>query len=154
MNTSYLKLIKTAEDFADQHAEIKKFASDFVEQLGNWATEDEKYPILYAAPNGVSLNANQFSSLANYTLTFYALDVIQKDRANINAILNTTSQILTDLHKYYFEMEVDGIDIISVSNLFPVNNYLLDYVAGWQMTITFEVDTYSYCDIPINLEIS
>lgn len=148
MNVSYLKILQTAETFAQNHAEIRRFGSDFLEQLGNWATQGEEYPILFAVPNSVSINALDFSELANYTMTFYALDVIQKDRANINPILNTTSQILTDLHKYYHQVGVDGVDIIQTSSLVPVNNYLLDYVAGWQMTITFEVDTFSYCEIP------
>lgn len=151
MNISYLKILQTAETFAQNHAEIQRFGSDFLEQLGNWATQTEEYPILFAVPNSASLNALNFSSLANYTITFYALDVIQKDRANINTVLNTTSQILTDLHKYYHEVEVEGVDIVQTSSLIPVNNYLLDYVAGWQMIITFEVDTFSYCDIPLDV---
>ena len=83
MNVSYLKLIQTAETFAQNHTEIKKFGSDFLEQLGNWATQTEEYPLLFAVPNSVLLDAQLYSSLASYTMTFYALDVIQKDRANI-----------------------------------------------------------------------
>jgi len=148
-NNPYIIILQTAETFANNHLEIERFASDFLEQLGNWATLTEAYPILYAVPGPVSVNANDFSQLANYTITFYALDVIQKDRANINTILNSTSQILLDLHKYYHQTEILGIDIIQASSLTPLNNYLLDYVAGWSMTITFEVDTHSVCDVPI-----
>jgi hypothetical protein len=32
----------------------------------------------------------------------------------------------------------------------PLNNDLLDYAAGWVMTITFEVEGYTVCAIPMN----
>lgn len=149
-NTPYIFILQTAETFANNHLEIQRFASDFLEQLGNFATETEAYPILYAVPGPVSVEANDFSQLASYSFTFYALDVIQKDRSNINTILNSTSQILIDLHKYYMQQNIAEIDIIISSGLQPVNNYLLDYVAGWSMDISFEVDTHNFCDIPIN----
>jgi hypothetical protein len=148
-NNPYIVILQTAETFANNHLEIKRFASDFLEQLGNWATQSEAYPILFAVPGPVTVNANEFSQLANYTITFYALDVIQKDRSNINVCLNSTSQILLDLHKYYHQTEILDIDIIQASSLTPVNNYILDYVTGWSMTITFEVDTHSVCNVPI-----
>ena len=150
-NNPYIVLLQTASTFATNHLEVKRFASDFLEQLGNWATTSEDYPILYAVPGPITVDgANPFSELANYTITFYALDIIQKDRANINTILNSTSQILLDLFKYYTQTEILDIDVISASSLQPLNNYLLDYVAGWSMTITFEADTHSYCDVPID----
>ena len=148
-NNPYIKILQTAETFANAHLEIERFHSDFLEQLGNWSTISEAYPILYAVPGPVSIGGSDFSQLANYQITFYALDVIQKDRSNINTILNTTSEILFDLHKYYHQNEIESIDIVLTSSLTPINNYTLDYVAGWKMTITFEVDTFSYCDSPL-----
>jgi len=148
MNYTYIKLLQLFESFASAHLEVRRFKSDFLEQLGNFGIQDEQYPILYCVPSPANFNADPFADLNSFTFTFYALDVIQKDRQNINVILNTNSLILNDLHKWLKDGEIPGIDILSTSSIDPVNNYILDYVAGWKMTITMEVETYSVCEIP------
>jgi len=148
MNYTYIKLLQLFESFASAHLEVMRFRSDFLEQLGNFGIQDEQYPILYCVPSPANFNADPFADLNTFTFTFYALDVIQKDRQNINVILNTNSLILNDLHKWLKDGEIPGIDILSTSSIDPVNNYILDYVAGWKMTITMEVETYSVCEIP------
>lgn len=151
MNVPFNQIIILGNAFATQHYAVQRFGSDFLEQLGNFATPSESYPILYAAPGQLVYDANMYSDLASFTFTFYALDIIQKDRTNINTVLTGTSEILLDMHKYFKAVltAASGIDIIQASTLTPVNNYLLDYVAGWSMSITFEVDTFNYCEIPI-----
>lgn len=143
-NTTYIKLLRYIELFADQHPQIKKFGADFEEQMPNFATQDEKYPILFVAPQSSTLNDN----LSQFVVTVYCVDIIQKDRANINFIISDTQQILNDLHKYFKDGPVTTVDILQSSSLTPINNALLDYVAGWSMTITFEVETYTICEIP------
>ena len=148
MNTTYLKLLQIFESFASAHLQVQRFKSDFTEQLQNFGTQTEQYPILYVTPEPSTFNTNDFTDLSTYTFRVYALDVIQKDRANINTILNNTSLILNDLHKWLKDGEITGIDVLSVSTISPINNYALDYLAGWQMTISIEVETYSVCEIP------
>jgi hypothetical protein len=150
MNTTWIRTLQLIESFASAHIQIRRFKADFLEQLGNFGTTTEEYPILYAVPQAALFQNSLDTQLNRFTITFYALDVIQKDRANINNILNNTSLILNDLFKYFKESEIPGIDTIENSGLTPVNNYLLDYVAGWRMTLTFEVETYSYCEIPFS----
>jgi len=148
MNVTYIKLIQIIESFSSEHLEIRRFKSDFLEQMQNFGTETEAYPILYVTPNNNVFNNNTFSDTNVITLDFYCVDIIQKDRANINTILSVTNNILNDVHKYFKDGEIAGIDVLTASVVAPLNNYLMDYVAGWQMTITFEVDTYSVCEIP------
>jgi hypothetical protein len=148
---TYLQLINAINAFATKHKEIKRFASDFLEQFGNYSTEGNSFPILYAVPDSTSFSVDLYTDLNDFTLTFYSVDLIQEDRANINTILNTTNLILNDLHKFFRDDLDDlGVDILTVSNAIPVNNYLMDNVAGWSMTVTFQLETYSTCDIPLD----
>jgi len=121
------EVIKRLETFCDSHLQVKKFGADFLEQLGNFATQDEKYPIVFVnVPNSTTLGEN----LNTFSLEIYCLDIIQKDRDNIITILSDTQLILNDI---YLELQT-GTDLtIDVTNasLTPLNNDLLDYVAGW-----------------------
>jgi len=146
-NISYIKILNAFKEFADAHLQIKRFESEFSEQMPNFATEKESYPILFVAPSSSIFdeNANQF------TVTVYCFDIIEKDRVNINTILSDTNTILNDVYRWFKDGEVLGIDVIGdAPNSTPINNALLDYAAGWQMDITFEVDTYGVCEIPFS----
>lgn len=145
MNVSYIRVLNAFEAFASAHLQIKRFASDFPEQMPNFATEKETYPILFVSPSNTIFdeNANQF------TVTVYCFDIIEKDRSNINTILSDTNSILNDVYRWFKDGDIYGIDIVdNAPNVTPINNALLDYAAGWQMTITFSVDTYGICEIP------
>lgn len=147
MNISYQKILNAFEDFATPHLQIKRFFAEFPEQMENLVTEKENFPILFVAPNNSIFdeNANQF------TLTVSCFDIIEKDRSNINTILSDTNTILNDVYRWFKDGEVLGIDIIGdAPNSTPINNALLDYAAGWEMVITFEVDTYGVCEIPFD----
>ena len=48
--TSYQALINEITAFYDNHIQVKKVGSDFKEQMFNFATKDEKYPIIYIVP--------------------------------------------------------------------------------------------------------
>ena len=144
MVTSYKQLIKFVDDFASQHQQIQRFRAEFEEQMPNFATENEAYPILFMAPVGSQFFFNQDT----YTVRFYCFDIIQKDRANINYILSDTNLILNDLKKWFQDGTNYTFDILGDPTATPINNALLDYAAGWQMDITFNVDTYCVDEIP------
>lgn len=145
-NVSYKKLLAEIETFATNHWQIKKFGSDFVSEMPNFATKDEKYPILFIAPVQTLFNMNT----TTFIVDAYAWDIIQKDRENINTILSDTSQILNDLYRYFIDGDITGIDLIASSPAVPINNGLLDYASGWQMTLTFDVNTFGLCEIPMD----
>lgn len=147
INISYIRLLNAFEAFANAHLQIKRFASDFPEQMPNFGTENEKYPILFVSPDNTIFdeNANQF------TVTVRCFDIIEKNRSNINTILSDTNTILNDVYRWFKDGDVFGIDVIdNAPNSNPLNNELLDYTAGWEMQITFTVDTYGLCEIPFN----
>jgi hypothetical protein len=146
MTTTYQKLLNKIEAFCNAHLQIKKYKGEFKEQMPNFATLDEKYPIVFVVPNGDTegLELNQF------TLEVYCLDIIQKDRANINTIVSDCHLILKDLYLYFKDGTDLEVDVIGDPTMTPLNNDLLDYAAGWVMTITFEVEGYAVCAIPMN----
>ena len=82
--TSYITLLSKIEAFCNAHLQIKKYGGEFREQLPPFSTQDEKYPIIFVTPTSDTedLNTNQF------TIDVYCVDVIQKDRANLNTITN------------------------------------------------------------------
>ena len=150
MNINYIKLLQVIESFSDSHLQVSRFKSDFLEQLPNFGTEANSFPILYVTPDRSVFNNDRFADLNTFTINVYCLDIIEKDRDNINTILNNTSLILNDLHKFFKDLTIPGIELVSSSAINPINNYTMDYAAGWFMSLTLELETYSVCDIPFS----
>ena len=144
--TSYITLLSKIEQFCNAHLQIKKYGGEFREQMPNFSTKDEKYPVVFVEPLSdlEDLNTNQFS------INVYCVDIIQKDRANLNTILSDCQLILKDMYVYYINDMDAQLDVVGTATMTPLNNYDLDYVAGWVMGITFEVATYGPCEIPMN----
>ena len=144
--TSYITLLSKIEQFCNAHLQIKKYGGEFREQMPNFSTKDEKYPVVFVEPLSdlEDLNTNQFS------INVYCVDIIQKDRANLNTILSDCQLILKDMYVYYINDMDAQLDVVGTATMSPLNNYDLDYVAGWVMGITFEVSTYGPCEIPMN----
>jgi hypothetical protein len=49
---------------------------------------------------------------------------------------------------YTFNDNDRDFDVVGFPALVPLNNDLLDYAAGWLMTITFTMDSWTDCQIP------
>ena len=143
--TSYYALLNKLETFFNAHLQVKKFGGEFREQMPNFSTMDERYPLVYVVPTSElsGMNTNVF------TLEVYCVDIIQKDRTNINTILSDCQLILNDLYLYYTDGTDLSVTILTDPTMTPLNNFDLDYVAGWVGTFTFEVDQYSVCAIPL-----
>jgi hypothetical protein len=144
--TSYIKILQKLDAFCAAHLQIKKFMGEFREQMPNFSTLNEKYPVVFATPVSdiEDLNTNQF------TLEIYCVDIIQKDRANLNTIVSDCHLILKDLFIYYRDDNDAELDVVGTASISFVNNFDLDYVAGAVMTITFEVAGYGSCEIPMS----
>ena len=138
--------INKIEAFYNSHLQVKKVGSDFKEQMTNFATKDEKYPIVFIVPVSVSNTENTNI----FTLDIYCFDIIQKDRANIITILSDTHQILMDLYNYFTFSNDLSMDVSGIPSFTALNNDLLDYAAGYVMTITLEVDNWTDCDVPLS----
>jgi hypothetical protein len=144
--TSYITLLSKIEAFCNAHLQIKKYKGEFREQMPNFSTEDEKYPVVFVSPTSdvEDMNTNQF------TVDIYCVDIIQKDRANLNTALSDCHLILKDLYTYYKDDGDSVVDVVGTASMNPLNNFDLDYVVGWVMSITFEVGGYGKCAIPMN----
>lgn len=147
---SYQSLINKIITFYNNHLQVKKVGSDFVEQLPNFATKDEKYPLVFIAPIDATPGAEGFTT--DIQLEIYCMDIIQKDRANINTILSDCHLILNDLYVWFTDSNDYSFDIVTPPTMRPLNNDLLDYAAGWVMTITCTIDNYTDCQVPEQIE--
>ena len=141
---SYQSIVDKITTFYDNHLQVKKVGSDFKEQMVNFATADEKYPLIYVVPTGVTPSEN----VTTFNLEIYCFDIIQMDRANITTILSDTQQILQDLYLEFtfsddYDFDIDGQPIF-----IPLNNDLLDYAAGWQMNLSVVIPSWTNCPIP------
>lgn len=132
--TSYNYLISEIETFILSHPSNPKFFAEFVEQMPNLATKDEKYPLVFVNPITSSSSLN----VVTYTVDIYCLDKILDDRSNINLILSEMGMLLNDIFQYFLQTHpiIESVDGMTTT---PLNNFDLDYVAGWQGTIQFIV---------------
>jgi hypothetical protein len=53
------------------------------------------------------------------------------------------------MYVYYTNDNDIELDVVGSASMNPLNNIDLDYVAGWVMSITFEVASYGSCAIPM-----
>lgn len=143
--TSYIQLINKINAFCSAHYQVKRFGAEFGEQRPNLATESEQYPYVFMSPISGTPNYD----LNQITVEITCYDIIQKDRANLNTIVSDCHLILTDLFGYYNQGKDEDIIALSASQS-PLNNYDLDYVAGWSMTITFELEGWCTDAIPMS----
>lgn len=142
---SYQALTDEIIAFYTNHLQVKKVGTDFKEQLFNFATKDERYPIVFIVP----IDSIPQENVTMFTLEIYCFDIIQKDRANITTILSDCHQILNDLYlNYTMSLTDTDFDVEGFPSFVPLNNDLLDYAAGWLMTITFVLPSWTDCMIP------
>jgi len=144
--TSYIKLLDKIEAFCDAHYQIQRFGGEFREQMPNISTESEKYPIVFVTPN----SSTPYYDTVQIQCDVYCVDIIQKDRANLNTIVSDCHLILTDLFGYFSQGDDLSIGVLGTPSITPLNNLDMDYVAGWVMSITFELDGYCVDAIPLN----
>jgi hypothetical protein len=86
------------------------------------------------------------------SLEITCLDIIQKDRANITVILSDCHQILVDLVNYFTFSDDYSFDVLGQPAIVPLNNQVLDYAAGWVMTLDVDMSNWTDCQVPIITE--
>jgi hypothetical protein len=142
--TSYIKLVQFIEDFASNHRQVQRFQAEFNDQMPNFATNGEAFPVLFMSP--VSTTFGEFADA--YEVQIYCYSPIQKDRADVNYVHSDTQMILNDLKKYIKDGENQFFGIEADVTSIPMREITTDYVIGNMMTVTIDVDTYGVCDIP------
>lgn len=144
---SYIGVINKIKKFSDEHLMVKRFGSDFNEQMGNFATMEDSWPILYVVP--VAKSIGEFQS--TYTVDVYSWDRIMEGRENINNCLSDTDLILTDLFLYFRDGNDYSISVIGEPFITPLNNGLLDYTVGNYIRMDIYIDNYCTDNIPLNI---
>ena len=144
---SFIQAVDVLKAFADGHLQVKKFGFEFKEQMQNLATVDEKYPYLFVVP----VASNTLENVVELEMDIYCVDRLQKDRTNTKHIVSDTQLILTDL-AVWLEESQDDIEVVRIYPQAPINNDLLDYVAGWVMRLRVQVERIAPCEIPFEGE--
>lgn len=149
MVQNYNTLTKALKIFTDNHLGLKRFKCSFFEELDNFSSSDNSFPILYAIPSDVSFKDN----IDEFTFRIYCVDILQKDRSNESNILNDTLLILRDLTNWMRLSAENDLNILNEPNATPVNNFLVDFTTGWYIDITIEsTPETSDCSIPFTDE--
>jgi hypothetical protein len=146
MTQSYITIINALNQFADNHLSVQRFKTSFFEQIDNFSSADNTFPILYAVPSDVTFD--QYVDRLFFRV--YCVDILQKDRSNESAILNDTLLTLRDLYNW-LKIADNGLNVLSTARAIPVNNFLVDYTAGWYIDIEIEGQAESNdCSIPFS----
>jgi VCBS repeat-containing protein len=143
--TTYIALKNKLTAFANAHFQIKRIGFDYDEQSEDFYIASDSFPAVFVTLTNVSSAEN----VARFTVNIECLDLITQNRSNINFITSDCELILRDFHIYFRDGNETSIDVINEPTTTPLNNVKLDYCAGAEMSIEFEVDTYTVCAIPM-----
>lgn len=147
MIQSYNTLVNTLTQFANNHLTLQRFKCSFFEQMPNFSTEDNNFPILYAIPSDVSMGEN----IDEFSFRIYCVDILQKDRSNESTIINETLLVLRDLNNWLRLETAHDLNILNNPRAIPVNNFLTEFTTGWYMDIVIEATPEtSDCAIPFS----
>jgi hypothetical protein len=140
---SYEQIRQLMEGFSNSHYMIKRFYSDYEDQMSTYSTLGDNFPVLYMTPLTGSFRYTQNM----LRIRFYCFDRIIRDRTNWNVIISDTHRCLNDVYKYLQSPGVELIDTESEGVPTPINDATMDYVAGWYMDLDIDLDTWSDCFI-------
>jgi hypothetical protein len=145
-SSSFITVKNALEQFAENHLVIKRFKTSFFEQIDNFSSADNTFPILYVIPSDVTFE--QYTD--RFFFRIYCVDVLQKDRSNESAILNDTLLTLRDLYNW-LKIADNGLNVLSTARAIPINNFLVDYTAGWYLDVEVEgLAESNDCSIPFS----
>ena len=132
MSQQYNTVVNALEQFSANHLSLKRFKCSFFEQMDNFSTSENSFPILYAIPNDISFEYN----IDVMSFRVYCVDVLQKDRSNEQVILNETLLILRDLNNWFKQNNYNNLNVLNNPRAIPVNNFLTEFTTGWYIDIS------------------
>ena len=147
MIQQYNTIINSLDQFSQAHLGLRRFKSSFFEQIDNFSTEGNSFPILYAIPNDVVFDEN----IDRMSFRVYCVDILQKDRSNEQSILNETLLVLRDLTNWFREDTTNNLNILNNPRAIPINNFGVDFTVGWYADYEIEITPEtSECSIPFS----
>jgi len=145
MAYSYNTLVDIFDKFGENHLAIKRLDVSFFDQLPNFSTNGDNFPLMYVEPTSVEFDENA----DNNSFRVYCLDILLKDRSNEKEIMNQTLLILRDLVNWVRLDDDLKVDVTNTPIAVPVNNFLLDSTVGWYLDIDLDSPTINNdCSIP------
>src|SRR3990167_3348639 len=142
---SYIQIVKLLENFASEHQMIQRFASDFEDQFNPLCTTGNTYPFMYVAP----IEGTAGVAVSFYRFKVFIVDQLQKDRSNVNFVLQDSAFILGNLSVWLSEQnDSTPVMLLTEPTIIPLNNFGIDGLAGHYMEFEVEYDSPGLCDIP------
>jgi hypothetical protein len=127
--SSFIGVTNALLQFAIAHQEIKRYAVNSADQLNQFSTDGEAFPLLFIAP--ISVQVDQNTNL--FTFRVYTIDRLLQDRTNYQFILNSCASIQRDLVNWLRESDDHNMNLVSNSIANEIHDNTLDYCAGWVM---------------------
>ena len=142
--------IKLFSDFATNHKQINSFGfGDPWEWYNNLKQDNENlvYPAMFVTADAANLTG--YNLQRPYTV--FICDLVRHAEQNENDVLSDTQLIALDFLAYLKKEYIGSQALDLNTTLEPFTERGTDYVAGWQITVTFrETFEYNNCQIPIN----
>lgn len=147
MLQSQLYIYKIFKAFAIAHQDIQRIGFEFEEQIDQFVSAEQSYPVLFIVPL-----PNPFlgKGLVNYGFRVYTLDIIQADRSNVVNLINKTELILRDFVTFFHRDGDAPIYLEQEPTSIPVNNYTTDNCAGHYIDIVVQSKDDFACGIPFS----
>lgn len=127
-----------------------RYFFEFEDQLDPLSTKHDIFPIIFVSPD-TSFNITNDTGYFGTEMTFNikVLDRINTDRTNIFTIMEETSNIINDIIIFF---KNNGLSLTDDFQLIePINNATTDNLAGYNLNVTFLIDSKAKCYYPIEV---
>lgn len=146
MGKTLIQIKDKIKTFAQNHRQINYYGTEKEWSINSSGTIN--YPVLWSIYDGLELRRGE----KGYRFTFYSLDLLQTDRANIEDIFNDTDMTLSDLMASLewggdadIDIKVDSFNLEKVDEGFED-----DIVAGHKTEVVIWTDfKLNECTIPV-----
>jgi len=144
---NFNQVVDALNQFSNAHLSLKRFKTSFFEQIDNFATAENSFPILYVVPGDVSFE-NEIDVMS---FRVYCVDILQKDRSNEQPILNETLLVLRDLVNWIRMTDTLDLNVVGTPRAVPINNFLTEFTVGFYIDLAVETSPETNdCSIPFS----
>lgn len=135
-------LLDKIEQFSITHTGVERFHFDFEDQIDPIISESTKHPLMYVSPiDGFALS----QSITQISLRIKVVDIIKiQTRENVEDILDNSLKVLQDFIAEFGEFNNNLL--AEMPTLSPLNDYTINYAAGYFMDASFYIYKLNNCD--------
>ena len=147
MKKSLDDINRMLKEIANEHANIETYHfGDFVEAISMDAV---LYPLMVVTP----ITSNFSHKKTNVSTTIILVDkYIESNYEMRNSVLSDMLEVCSDVRALMRKSEYDDFEINENITVEPRVNKGGDIVAGWIMTVDFNIDDeMNYCTVPNNI---